>query len=107
MSVGPLERALNGAVRAAEVQPRHRAAVASARRLAQLLDAARADLADPYAAEAERAAWDKLGQRYLAALAAAGLTVERGQQSPVGAVPSSAKSTLEALRSQAAGRRTA
>jgi hypothetical protein len=67
-SSGPIARALEESLRNAEIPASDRAALALARRYAQLLDEARGR-------PEEAAVFDTLGARFLAALTALGLTL--------------------------------
>jgi hypothetical protein len=90
---GPLTRALAAAVKDARPSPRDAAALALARRYAQLIDAARGELE-------ESDTLDRLGPKLLAALSALGLTLAgRGTKAKGGDQGGSTGSTaLDELR---------
>jgi hypothetical protein len=88
---GPNERQLAIALKSAEVPDRDQAAVQLARRLAQLLDAARG-------LESEPEVYSDLGPKYLAALTSLGLTLAgRGSKGGVTSGPAP-RTKLDELR---------
>jgi hypothetical protein len=89
---GPNERQLVVALKDAQVPNRDQAAVQLARRLAQLLDAARGT-------DEEAAVYSDLGPKYLAALTALGLTLAgRNVKGGITSGPPASRTKLDQLR---------
>lgn len=94
---GPIGRALAGSLKDAQVAARDRGGVALARRLAQLLDAARGT-------DGEADVFTALAPKYLATLTALGLTpAGRGKGGTGGGTASTALDELRARREQRQG----
>lgn len=94
---GPIARALADSLKDAQVEARDRAGVALARRLAQLLDAARGT-------KGEADVFADLAPKYLTTLTALGLTpAGRGKGGTSGGTASTALDELRARRQQRSG----
>lgn len=92
---GPLERAVDGAIGAAEVPPVDQAAVQLARRYAQLLDQA-------HDTDGEPDLYDALGPKLLAALTALGLTLAGRGKGVKGGADVRGSGKLDELRARRA-----